>query len=308
MLQIIETGKITVDPTYQPRENTDEAHIESLTISMKSEGFKPDEAITVEAQEDGMFKVVKGNHRFPAAVRAGIPEIPCFVVGYRNDVDRNLDALSSNLGLPMKPMEEITLASRCIDAGASVGYVASKLGKSVKSLQSDLPITELPGMVKKLVNDGEISKHVARFIAECYTTDGIDPIKAAGKALKAGGNANKQIAVVTAYRNEVFQSRNNRLKKMMDEQEKELEKDAKHVICEHDGKSFTLKNAKGLFDKLTKVVGLYEQSPIGNGHSARILDAKKGCDKEMTTLAKTLKKIAGKLEHDAVEYQAAVNA
>ena len=308
MLQIIETGKITVDPTYQPRENTDEAHIESLTISMKSEGFKPDEAITVEAQEDGMFKVVKGNHRFPAAVRAGIPEIPCFVVGYRNDVDRNLDALSSNLGLPMKPMEEITLASRCIDAGASVGYVASKLGKSVKSLQSDLPITELPGMVKKLVNDGEISKHVARFIAECFTTDGIDPIKAAGKALKAGGNANKQIAVVTAYRNEVFQSRNNRLKKMMDEQEKELEKDAKHVICEHGGKSFTLKNAKGLFDKLTKVVGLYEQSPIGNGHSARILDAKKGCDKEMTTLAKTLKKIAGKLEHDAVEYQAAVNA
>ena len=308
MLQTIETEKITVDPTYQPREKMDDAHIEELITSMKTQGFKPDEAISVEAQEDGTFKVVKGNHRVTAAAKAGILEIPAFVVEYRDDVDRNLDALASNLGLPMKPMEEIALAARCIDAGASVGYVAGKLGKSVKSLQADLPITELPGIVKKKVNDGEISKMVARHIAECFTSDGIDPIKAADKALTVGGNANKQIAAVDAYRNEVFQSRNNRLKKLMDEQEEELEKEAKHVICEHGGKPFTLKNARGLFEKLMKVVGQYEQSPIGNGHSSRLLDAKKGCDKEMQTLAKTLKKIAVKLDHDAVEYQAAVNA
>jgi len=308
MLQTIETGKLVFDPAFQPREKTDDSHVESLVISMKAEGFKPDEAISVIAQEDGTFKIVKGNHRVIAAMKAGILEIPCFVVAYRDDVDRNLDALSSNLGLPMKPMEEITLAARCMDAGASIGYVAGKLGKSVKSLQADLPITELPGIVKKKVNDGEISKLVARFIAECFTTDGVDPIKATEKALEKGGNANQMIATITFYRNEVFQSRNNRLKKLMDEQEEALEETAKHVICEHNGSPWTLKNAKGLFEKFTKVVGLYEQSPIGNGHSARLLDAKKGCDKEMSTLAKSLRKIAAKLDHDAIEYQAAVNA
>jgi len=308
MLQTIETGKITVDPAYQPREKMDDSHVEELVTSMKSQGFKPDEAISVEAQEDGTFKVVKGNHRVTAAMKAGILEIPAFVVAYRDDVDRNLDALSSNLGLPMKPMEEIALAARCIDAGASVGYVAGKLGKSVKSLQADLPISELPGIVKRKVNDGEISKMVARHIAECFTTDGVDPIKATMKALDAGGNANKQIAVVNAYRNEVFQSRNNRLGKLIKEQEKEVEAENKHVICEYNGKPWTLKNTKGIFGKLMNVANDYDSSPNGNGHSKRLLDADKGCDKKMIALSKTLRKIAGKLEGDAVEYQAAVNA
>ena len=307
MIEKIKTGKIHTDPAYQPREGLDEGHVESLAISMKSQGYKEKYPLVVEPQADGTFKVVEGHHRFAAAQKCGLTEIPCFVEKYRNEVDRNLDALSSNLGLPMKPMEEIALAARCIDAGASIGYVAGKLGKSVQALKADLPLTELPGIVKKKINNGEMSKTVARFIAECHVTDNIDPIKAADKALAAGGNANRQIAVVKAYRDEVFQSRNNRLKKMLDEQEKELEKTAKHVICEHGGKPFTLKHARGLFDKLTRAVGLYDQSPLGNGHSKRLLDAKKGCDKEMTALAKTLRRLAAKLENDALEYQAVVH-
>lgn len=300
----VKIGDLVTDPAYQPREELNAEHVESIAISMRKSGFKFDDALTVEPREDGKFTVVKGHHRLAGAESAGIQEIWVFAKEYENALERIADATISNLGLAMKPMETVHVASRMLEQGADIETVAGWLGKTVKSIQMDLPLAELPGIVKKKINNGEMSKVVARYIAESVIEDGIDPIKATEKAGNAGGNANRQIAAVNVYREQVFQSRNNRLLGQVEAMKKEAEKTPANVICQYKDKDFTFKNARKSFDSLVKSVTTYSESPLGNGYSDKLFLAKKGCHKMVPTIVEKLRTIATKLEKDSAEYEA----
>jgi len=309
--EMVEPGKLHLDED-QPRESLNDDHVETLVVSMKHKGFRPDKAVTVRRLENGDLVVKNGAHRVSAAVKAGLHEIPAFI----EDVDENedeselrLEQLMDNMGLAHTPMEIINTVERALEAGANIYNVASTLGKSVKALQDDRCIASLPGAVKKAFDAGEIGKQVARKIAE-VGQDGIDPVKAMKKATAAGNKGSMMIKGIEKYVAEVKTSRAARTNSMFEKDEKANEtisKKEKNLICMHNEKPFTFDHAGKLFDQLEKIVNKYAGSPLGNGHSSAILNAKKGQERHIEQLVKSMNAVTKKLNGELENYKLAAN-
>lgn len=309
--EMVETRKLVLDKD-QPRESLNDSHIETLVVSMKHKGFQQDKAVTVRRMENGDLVVKNGAHRVSAAVKAGLQEIPAFIFDVKENEDEanlRLEQLMDNMGLAHTPMEIINTVERALEAGASIYNVASTLGKSVASLQADRGIASLPGAVKKAFDNGEISKQVARKIAE-VSCEINDPIKAMKKAIEAGNTASLMIKGIEKYVNDFKTSMAARSQSLFkkDEQANEaVEKKDKNLISMWNEKPFTYDQAGKLFDQLEKIVHKYAGSPLGNGHASAILNAKKGQERHIEQLVKTMSSLAKKLNGELETYKVAAN-
>jgi len=305
--EMVEPGKLHLDED-QPRESLNDNHIDTLVVSMKHKGFRPDKAITVRRMENGDLIVKNGAHRASAAVKAGLQEIPAFIFDVDDTEDESelrLEQLMDNMSLAHAPMEIINTVERALEAGANIYNVASTLGKSVKALQDDRCIASLPGEVKKALNAGEIGKQVARKIAE-VAQDDIDPVKAMKKAVAAGNKSSLMVKGIEKYVIEVQTSRAARTKSLFSKDEdanKTVSRKEKNLVCMWNEKPFTFDRAGKLFDSLEKVVNKYAGSPLGNGHSSAILIAKKGQERIIEQLAKSLTAVAKKLTGELENYK-----
>ena len=295
----------------QPRESLNENQVEKLVVSMKHKGYKSDKAITVRRLKNGSMVVKNGAHRVTSAVRIGLQKIPAFIFDVDEDEDEaelRLEQLMDNMGLAHTPMEIINTVERALEAGANIYNVASTLGKSVKALQDDRCIASLPGAVKKSFDSGEIGKQVARKIAE--VAQDVDPIKAMKKAVAAGNTSSLMLKGIEKYVGEVNTSRAARTKSMFDKDEKANEtisKKEKNVICMYNEKPFTFDHAGKLFDQLEKIVNKYSASPLGNGHGDAILTAKKGQERHIEQLVKSMNAVTKKLTGELENYKLAAN-
>jgi len=309
--EMVKPGELQLDED-QPRGSLNDDHIETLVVSMKHKGFRPDKAITVRRLETGDLVVKNGAHRVSAAVKAGLQEIPAFVFDVQENEDESelrLEQLMDNMGLVHTPMEIINTVEQALEAGSNIYNVASTLGKSVKALQQDRCIASLPGKVKKAFDSGEIGKHVARKIAE-VAQDGIDPVKAMKKAVAAGNKASIMIKGIEKYVAEVETSRAAQTNSMFEKNEKAndtISKKEKNLICMHNEKPFTFKQAGKMFDQLENMVNKYAGSPLGNGHASAILIAKKGQERHIEQLVKSMNAVAKKLTGELENYKLAAN-
>jgi len=309
--EMVKTQDLQLDDD-QPRENLNEAAVEKYTISMKHKGFKANKAIDVRRLPDGTLVVKNGAHRVSAALKAGIMEIPAFIEDVGEDEDESelrLEQLMDNMGLAHTPMEIINTVERTLEAGANIYNVASTLGKSVKALQDDRCIASLPGLVKKAFDAGEIGKQVARKIAEVAQAE-IDPVKAMKKAIAAGNKSSVMIKGIEKYVAEVKTSRAARTNSMFEKDEKAndtISKKEKNLVCMWNEKPFTLNQAGKLFDSLEKMVSKYAGSPLGNGHSSAILNAKKGQERHIEQLVKSMNAVTKKLTGELENYRLAAN-
>lgn len=164
-IHAIPAEEIRFDPSYQPRRNLDEDHVRSLTGDMRENGFDETNPITAVRKGEGWYSPVKGFHRAAAALKAGIKEIPAFVIDYGDD--RNfLSALADNTArLNMRPSEIIDAVRKLVDSGFKLDHIGRRIGVSRETLEADLPIAKLPPVMKKQVDDGQLPKVVARKIA-----------------------------------------------------------------------------------------------------------------------------------------------
>lgn len=74
-LVLIDPRKIQPDPDNVRRDTTDD--LDGLAKSIREHGMLQPLGV---AQENGGFRVVYGNRRRAAAIKAGVPEVPCVVV------------------------------------------------------------------------------------------------------------------------------------------------------------------------------------------------------------------------------------
>lgn len=145
----------------QPREEFDEAALEALAQSLRSDGVL--QPVLVRPMADGRFGLVAGERRWRAAQRAGLLKIP--VVIREIPDDRLLEfALVENLQREeLNPMEEARAFRTLVDEiGLTQQQVAERVGKQRTTVSNTLRLLALPEPVQKLVRSGDLSMGHAR--------------------------------------------------------------------------------------------------------------------------------------------------
>jgi ParB family transcriptional regulator, chromosome partitioning protein len=281
--QKILVEKIHLDPE-QPREVY--AGIETLADSMKNKGFLPECAITVRPHPeiDGEFMVVVGHRRTLAAKKAHLLEIDAFVSDGMNEREIYEFQLVEN-----ENREDLTAMNRAraiqkgIDKGIDTGRIAKIFGVSVATVKADLELCGLAPELHKFVDDGSLSKEVARKLATSTTKGVVWPGEqqmSVFNNLLVGKKTNQQLSAIEAYCNK----------------QNQLTMDPFTQARKLAGENGGLTKARKASEKMEKAIADYEKAL--NAYGVNIINARKGDAAKLRMMHKSMKKIADKVLAD----------
>ncbi len=154
----------------QPRKMFDEARIEELAASIRTQGVI--QPLVVRKREGGGYELIVGERRWRAAQRAGLHEVPAVI----RDVvpTRAFEmAMVENLQREdLNPIEEAAGYQRLI---AELGYtqesLAARVGKDRTTITNALRLLRLPEEVRDLVVEGRVSMGHARALLGLESVD-----------------------------------------------------------------------------------------------------------------------------------------
>ncbi len=148
----------------QPRQSFDEARLEELAQSIRSEGIiQPLVVRERSAAEGGGFWLIAGERRWRAAQRAALHEVPV-VVREASPAKAFEMALIENVQrADLNPIEEAEAYRRLTDElGFSQEQLADRVGKERSTITNAIRLLKLPGGVRQMVQDGALSMGHAR--------------------------------------------------------------------------------------------------------------------------------------------------
>ena len=145
---------------YQPRVQFESEALEELAASIRAQGIL--QPIVVRPSETG-YEIVAGERRWRAAQLAGLQEIPA-VIRDLDDSTAAAVALIENIQREnLNALEQANALQRLIDEfGMTHQQSADLIGRSRASVSNLLRLRELPGEVKRYLEQGEIDMGHAR--------------------------------------------------------------------------------------------------------------------------------------------------
>lgn len=150
----VDPGEVRPDPN-QPRQTFDESKIDELASSLKEHGvIQP----LVVRRINGTYRLVAGERRLRAALKAGMDTVPV-VVKEMDDREAMEISLVENLQREeLGPLEQASAFQRLIDEfGLTQENVAQRVGKSRPDVANTLRLLRLEPEVKDLVSSGALS-------------------------------------------------------------------------------------------------------------------------------------------------------
>jgi ParB family chromosome partitioning protein len=148
---------------FQPRVHVDDAHLEALAQSIKSNGVI--QPIVVRKVGD-RFQIIAGERRWRAAQRAGLLRVPVAVRDVASGQEKSLleMALVENIQREdLNPIEEALAYRRLADDfQLRQEDIASAVGKDRTSVANYLRLLKLPDEVRAEVASGRLSMGHAR--------------------------------------------------------------------------------------------------------------------------------------------------
>lgn len=146
---------------HQPRDQFDDAALESLTASIRELGVL--QPVLVRAVSDRDYELIAGERRWRAARRAGLATVPAVV---RRVEDRGSleQALVENLQREdLNPLEEAAALQHLVDDfGLTHEDVARRIGRSRAAVTNALRLLGLSPNIQRMVRDGRLSASHAR--------------------------------------------------------------------------------------------------------------------------------------------------
>jgi ParB family chromosome partitioning protein len=140
----------------QPRARFDEDGLAELAASIGEMGML--EPIVARQRSAGGYEIIAGERRWRAAQRAGLYEVPVFVMEL-NDERAFLAALVENLQRQdLTPLETARAYQRLVDGGRTVEAVAKTVGKHGSSVSNTLRLLKLPHAVLELIDSRQLSE------------------------------------------------------------------------------------------------------------------------------------------------------
>jgi ParB family chromosome partitioning protein len=148
---------------FQPRTNVDDARLDELTQSIKSNGVI--QPIVVRKVGD-RFQIIAGERRWRAAIKAGLSRVPIVVRDVAAGQERSLleMALIENIQREdLNPIEEALAYRRLSDEfQLRQEDIAAAVGKDRATIANHLRLLKLPDEVRAEVASGRLSMGHAR--------------------------------------------------------------------------------------------------------------------------------------------------
>ena len=145
---------------YQPRQTFNESEIADLADSIREHGILQP---LVVRQLDGRFELIAGERRLRAATAADWRQVP---VQIRDVTDRQMAELAIVENVQRKDLNAIEKAEsfqRYLDQyGGTQEDLAARVHIDRSTVANLIRLLELPGQVKQMVQDGDISQGHAR--------------------------------------------------------------------------------------------------------------------------------------------------
>src|SRR5215467_6265823 len=146
---------------YQPRTRMDEASLDELAASIKSQGVM--QPILVRPIDGGRFEIIAGERRWLAARRAGLDEIPALVRDVPDQATLALSLIENIQREDLNPLEEAHGIKRLIDEfGLTHEAAAQAIGRSRSAVTNLLRLTQLAPPVQSLLLAGKLDMGHAR--------------------------------------------------------------------------------------------------------------------------------------------------
>lgn len=264
---------VQVDPT-QPRKIY--ANMEGLTQSIKDNGFDPYRAILVRTcpdPEGRKFQTVWGNRRTMAAEKAGVEHLYAFVVDGMSEQEIYEKQLMENEHREdLRTMERAFAIKDGLERGISIGRLAKILAVSGQTLKADLELCGLAPELHKFVDNGKISKEVARKLATSFESVN-QQMTVWNNVLPGKKTADAMLAAIQAY---------------IDKQnQRDIFSQAKREAGENGG----LMKARKASERLEKIVAEFDKNWTGDPN---VINARKRDIGKLKLMAKAMRRIGDK--------------
>ncbi len=153
--KVIRLSKIFESPiTLRPVDTTSEEY-KGLLQSVKVRGVL--QPIIVRAIDQG-YRIVKGHHRYCAAIDAGLGVIPAVIIEVTDAQIAEIQIIASVHHVKTKPVEYAAQLLRLIDhhTDLKMNDLCAKLGKTPKWIRDTLRLNNLEPLSAQLANDGKM--------------------------------------------------------------------------------------------------------------------------------------------------------
>jgi ParB family chromosome partitioning protein len=146
---------------FQPRTYFDDAAIEDLAASIRTQGIVQPLVVTPEGEG---YTIIAGERRLRAARKAGLEVVPVFVRQVADDRELLELALVENLQRSdLNPIEEAEAYAALQEKfGLSQEEVAQRVGKARTTVTNSLRLLRLPDEVLDLLREGRLTAGQAR--------------------------------------------------------------------------------------------------------------------------------------------------
>lgn len=285
--EYVKLDQIEADPN-QPRKNKPQSHIKQLAQSIASEGLKNPIDVIPHPETPGWKRLVNGECRslafmflkdyYDGSPKAGFKVedgeiyVLCRVFEKpmsKAEIFKN-QVLDNLVRLNLSDLENLEAINEALtEHGMSVEEISRAFGLSVALIEADLPILQLPSLMKKEWDEGRLPKSVARKIA------GLEPrqYEKAYEWAKSGRTAEVMLKKIDAYLEECNQmSLWTQIKDGADEK--------------------TRKACKVLYGQLHSQMEKFSKSPYTNGESKTFILCNKNRLSEIERTAKEMEKIS----------------
>ncbi|MCA9334975.1 ParB/RepB/Spo0J family partition protein [Candidatus Saccharibacteria bacterium] len=152
---------IKVNPK-QPRQTFDEQALEELAQSIRDHGVI--QPIVLTPVGDGKYEIVAGERRFRGASRAGLDRVPALVRTLDDQHKLEISLIENLQRRDLNVLETATAYLKLRDQfNLSLEEIGQRVGgKSVSAVSNTLRLLRLPEIVKKAIQDGQLTEGQAR--------------------------------------------------------------------------------------------------------------------------------------------------
>jgi ParB family chromosome partitioning protein len=146
---------------YQPRTRMDQASLEELARSLRSQGVM--QPILARSLGKGRYEIIAGERRWRAAKIAGLREVPVVIREVPDSAALAMALIENIQRENLNPLEEATGISRLINEFKMTHQEAAEaVGRSRAATSNLLRLLNLPQTVQALLHDGKIDMGHAR--------------------------------------------------------------------------------------------------------------------------------------------------
>jgi ParB family chromosome partitioning protein len=146
---------------YQPRTRMDQASLEELAQSLKTQGVM--QPILARSLAKGRYEIIAGERRWRAAKIAGLREVPVVVREVPDSAALSMALIENIQRENLNPLEEASGIHRLINEFKMTHQEAAEaVGRSRAATSNLLRLLNLPQTVQALLYDGKIEMGHAR--------------------------------------------------------------------------------------------------------------------------------------------------